>query len=409
MDLDQWREIAESLARHPLRTALTMGSVAWGTFVLVVLLGTGQGLQNSVRWEFRDDATNSIWVYRGQTSRPWAGTPVGRQIRFTNSDHDTLRTKIDAIDRISSRFYLWGDSQIRYGDRASTYSVRSVHPDHQYLEQTVVISGRFIDDFDIRDKRKVAVVGKRVADFLFRGADPIGSWITVANVPFQVVGVFGDVGGEGEEEQVYLPISTAQAAFGGYDRVHQLMFTVGDATVEEAEAVATRVRTLLSERHRFDPEDPQAIRVRNNVEQFARVQRIFQLLSGFVWLVGVGTVTAGLVGVSNITLVSVRERTAEIALRKAIGATPATIVSGIVLEAVGMTAVSGYAGIVGGVAVLSALRAWMPENDYLRDPEIRLAPALIAAALLVVAGGVAGFVPAWYAARVPPVEGLRGG
>lgn len=408
MDLDQWREIGESLARHPLRTALTMGSVAWGTFVLVVLLGTGQGLQNSVRWEFRDDATNSIWIYRGQTSRPFAGTPVGRQIRFTNGDHEAIRGKIDAVDRMSSRFFLW-DSQIRYRDRSSEYSVRSVHPDHQYLEQTIISSGRFIDDFDIRDKRKVAVIGKRVADFLFRGADPIGEYLTVAHVPFEVVGVFTDVGGEGEEEQVYLPISTAQATFGGYDRVHQMMFTVGDATTEEATTIADRVLSLLAERHHFDPEDPQAIRVRNNVEQFARVQRIFQLLSAFVWLVGVGTVTAGLVGVSNITLVSVRERTAEIALRKALGATPATIVSGIVLEAVGMTATSGYAGIVAGVAVLTALRAWMPENDYLRDPEIHLAPALFAAALLVVAGGMAGFVPAWIAARVPPVEGLRDG
>jgi putative ABC transport system permease protein len=185
------------------------------------------------------------------------------------------------------------------------------------------------------------------------------------------------------------------------------MFTVGDATEAEAAVITDRVQHLLAERHHFDPEDPQAVRIRNNVEEFAKILHIFSLLDGFVWLVGIGTVTAGLVGVSNITLVSVRERTAEIALRKAIGATPSAIVSAIVLEAVGMTATAGYAGIVGGVAVLAAIRAWMPENDYIRDPEIHLAPALFAAALLVIAGGIAGFVPAWYAARVPPVEGLR--
>jgi putative ABC transport system permease protein len=409
IDLDRWLEIGETLGRHPLRTALTMGSVAWGTFVLVVLLGTGQGLQNSVRWQFRDDATNSLWVWPGQTSRPHEGTAVGKPIRFTTRDYDAVRATVDEVDHITTRFGRWGGVTVQYGDRSSQYTVRSVNPDHRYLENTLITEGRFIDELDLAERRKVAAIGQRVAEFLFRGASPLGRYISVAGVPFRVVGVFEDVGGDGEMEIVYLPLTTGQAAFGGYDRVNQIMFTVGDATAEEAAAIEVEVRALFAERHHFSVDDPQALRIRNNVEQFERILRIFRLLDGFVWLIGAGTVTAGLVGVSNITLVSVRERTAELSLRKALGATPARIVSAVVQEAVILTGASGYLGIVGGVAVLSALRRFLPDNDYLRDPEIRLAPALAAAVLLVVAGGVAGFFPAWFAARVPPATGLRDG
>jgi putative ABC transport system permease protein len=409
VDLDRWREIVEGLARHPLRTALTMGSVAWGTFVLVVLLGTGQGLQNSVKWQFRDDATNSVWVYRGQTTKPYAGRPVGRRIKFDLDDYEAVKRSVPDIEHATGRFYLWGDSTVGYRERSASYTVRAVHPDHQWLEKTEVVAGRFLDDLDVAEKRKVAVIGTKVSSFLFRGEDPLGQWVTVAHVPFRVVGVFDDVGGEGELETVYLPITTAQATFGGYDQVHQIMFTLKDATPARADQVTDQVRELLAQRIGFDPKDRQAVRVRNNVEDFARIQGLFSLLDGFVWLVGLGTVTAGIVGVSNITLVSVRERTAELALRKALGATPLALVRSVVEEAVTLTATSGYLGIVLGVVVLVALRAWMPDNEYLRDPEIQIGPALGAAALLTLAGGVAGFFPAWLAARVPPVEGLRDG
>lgn len=409
IELDRWRELAESLGRHPLRTLLTMASVAWGTFVLVVLLGTGQGLQNSVRWQFRDDATNSLWVYRGETSLPFKGTAVGRNVRLTTRDFDAVRAEVPEIDHITARYSMRGGVNIQYGDRIAQYAVRAVHPDHLFLEHTLVVNGRYLDPLDLAERRKVTVIGARVADYLFRGADPIGAYVEIAGLPFQVIGVFEDVGGEGEMEQVYLPLTTGQAVFGAHEAIHQIMFTVGDATTAEAQQIEDDVRGLLAERHHFSPKDMQAVRIRNNVEQFERVIRIFTLLDAFVWLVGVGTVTAGLVGVSNITLVSVRERTVELSLRKALGATPAHIVGSVVQESVLLTAVSGYLGIVLGVALLGGLRAWMPENDYLRDPEIRLAPALVAAALLVVAGAVAGFFPAALAARVPPATGLRDG
>lgn len=409
VDPDRWLEMGETLGRHPLRTVLTMGSVAWGTFVLVVLLGTGQGLQNSVRWQFRDDATNSLWVWPGQTSRPHEGTAVGKPIQLTTRDYDAIRASIDEVEYITTRFGRWGGVNVQYRDRTAQYAVRSVNPDHRHLEHTLVTEGRYIDELDLQERRKVAVIGKRVSDFLFRGASPLGEYISVAYVPFQVVGVFEDEGGDGEMEQVYLPLTTGQAAFGGYDRVNQIMFTVGDATADEAAVIEEEVRALMAERHHFAVDDPQALRIRNNVEQFERILRIFTLLDGFVWLIGAGTVAAGLVGVSNITLVSVRERTVELSLRKALGATPAHIVGTVVQEAVLLTGASGYLGIVGGVAVLSALRRFLPDNDYLRDPEIQLGPALVAAVLLVIAGAVAGFFPAWFAARVPPATGLRDG
>lgn len=409
IDLDRWTEIGESLARNRVRTLLTMGSVAWGTFVLVVLLGAGRGLENSIRWEFRDDAMNSVWVYRGKTSRPFAGNPVGRSILLTNRDYDAVRAKIDGIEHITGRFYVRGENTVSYGERSASYNVRSVHPDHQHLEQTIILRGRYLDELDVAEKRKVVVIGRKVADYLFRGADPLGTYVNVVGVPFRVVGVFDDVGGEGEVEQVYVPISTAQATFGGYDQINQIMFTLPEATPESAGATTREVRALLADRLQFDPRDNQAIRIRNNVEEFARFQQILGVMQGFVWMIGLGTVTAGLVGVSNITLVSVRERTVEIALRKALGATPFAIVRDVVQEAIAITAVSGYSGIVAGVLVLVAVRTWMPANDYLRDPEIHLGPALVAAGLLTVAGAVAGFFPAWLAARVPPVEGLREG
>lgn len=401
------REIAESLTRHPLRTGITVLSVAWGTFVLVVLLGAGQGLQNNVRWEFRDDATNSLWVYPGKVSRPWQGQAIGRRVALTNRDHAAVAQEVAAVEHLSSRYYPGREGIVRYRDRAASFGLRAVHPDHQHLEKTLMVSGRFVDDLDVERLHKVVVIGDEVSSFLFRGEDPIGAWVDVSGVPFRVVGVFQDEGDEGEVRQVYLPISTAQLAFGGGEDVNQILMTVGDATVEEALGIEADLRALLAARHHFDPADSQAVRVRNSVERFDQVNRVFRMLDAFVWLVGLGTIGAGIVGVSNILLVSVRERTAEIGLRKALGATPARIVASVLSEAVVLTSVSGYLGIVAGVAVVVLLRSSLPENDYLRDPEVRLGPALGAAVLLVVFGAIAGFFPAWRAASVHPVEALR--
>jgi putative ABC transport system permease protein len=403
---DVWLEIFENLSRNRLRTGLTSLSVAWGIFMLVVLLGFGKGLENQVTYQFRDDAINSIWIYSGETSMPWAGLPVGRGIRFQNADYDRLR-ELPGVEYITSRFYLQGEFTISYKDQAGAYQVRSCHPDHRYLENTIITQGRFLNALDIARKRKVTVIGDLVADFLFQGEPPLGKEIIINGIPYQVVGVFEDTGGEGERRKVYIPISTAQVAYGGGERVHQIMFTVGDATVEETQALTEDVRALLAERHRFDPADPRAVRVRNNIESYQEVQQIFFFISTFIWIVGVGTVTAGIVGVSNIMLISVRERTREFGLRKALGATPASIVGLVLREAVMLTAVSGYIGLVAGVGLLAVVSAFSPENDYIRDPQVDLGVAFGATALLVLTGVVAGFFPARRAAAVNPIEALR--
>ena len=405
--LDRWTEILETLVRHRLRTALTALSVAWGIFVLVVLIGVGDGLQKGVAWQFRDDATNSIWIRRGQTSIPWRGHGVGRQIEFTNADYDALR-HLDGVKELTGRYYLWGEGTVSYGDRHGAYDIRAVHPEHTYLENTIMTAGRYVNEIDIEDKRKIAVISEEIGEFLFRGGEPIGKWIDVNRIQYRVVGTFIDKGGTSENRIVYIPISTAQVAYGGADRIHQLMFTIDpSSTAEEAEAMAQQAHALLARAHRFSPDDRRALRIRNNLETWAQIQGILDLLKAFTLLVGLGTMMAGVVGVSNILLVSVAERTSEFGLRKALGATPASIVWLVLQEAILLTSVAGWAGLVAGLAAMAAVRNVADELSYLRQPEVDMWAALGAVLLLVVSGAVAGFFPAWRAARVQPVEALR--
>ncbi|RME25307.1 MAG: ABC transporter permease [Deltaproteobacteria bacterium] len=394
--------------------------------MLVLLLGAGRGLENGMRWDFRDDAVNSVWVYRGQTSIPWQGRPVGRQIRFDLSDIALLSAAIPEIDRISGRFNLRGEFTVSAGARRSSFSVRGVHPDHRIIEQTIMVAGRFIDPLDVARRRKVVVIGRRVADYLFPGRSfdaVLGRWVDVSGIRYRVVGVFEDAGGESEERRIYIPITTAQAAYGGGDEVHQILFTLapsslgtgssgvggddGAVTVEESRRVEDRVRRVLARTHGFHPDDRKAIRIRSVAERYAELVGVFTRLRRFIWLVGVGTVLAGVVGVSNIMLISVRERTRELGLRKALGATPRALVAMIIQEALILTALSGYAGLVAGVGVLALVERYMPDNEYLRDPQVDLGVLVGATVVLVVAGVLAGWWPARRAAAVTPVAALR--
>jgi len=405
-NLDRWQEIGLSLSRNRFRTTITALSVAWGIFMLVILLGAGQGLENATRWQFRDDATNSLWMFAGKTTLPHEGQAVGRELTFTNADFDQISQQPE-VDHATGRFRRWTNSIVRYRDRHSSFGIRSVHPDHQFLEMTQMISGRFLNDLDLTQRRKVVVIGIEVAKYLFRGSEPIGKWVEIGGLQYKVVGVFEDEGSAGEMRQVYIPITTAQAAYNGANSMAMIMVTVGDATAAEATALTENFRHQLARKHHFDPLDKRAMRVRNNVERFEQVSTTFTLLSGFVWLVGLGTITAGIVGVGNIMLVSVTERTREIGLRKALGATPASIIGLIMQEAIVLTSVSGYFGLVAGVVVLELMIRFLPANDYIRDPEVNFGAALVALFLLVVFGALAGFFPAARAAAVRPIDALR--
>lgn len=401
-------EVLETLQRNPLRTALTATSVAWGVFMLVVLLGIGRGLQNGMVWQFRDDANNSLWVFPGETSRPHAGFGEGRPVRLRNDDHAAVQQDIDAVEHISSRHYL-RNAAVIYRGRTGPFDIRSVHPDHRFLEVTKVTRGRFLNQADLDQRRKVAVIGEEVSRTLFRGEEAIGEWIEVGGIPMRVVGVFFDDGGASEMRKVYLPITTAQSLYGGDDLVDLLLFTVGDATAEESLEIEAQVGALMAKRHQFHPDDRSAVRVRNVVQRVQGVMGTFAMMESFLWLAGIGTVLAGMVGVSNIMLVSVTERRAEIGLRKALGAVPSDIVGTIVSEAVLLTSVSGYAGLVAGVGVIELVRRYAPDNEFIREPAVDLGVVGGAVVLLVVAGALAGFVPAWRAARIHPAHALVDG
>ncbi|MEO1449989.1 MAG: ABC transporter permease, partial [Bacteroidota bacterium] len=273
-DLDKWQEIFISISKNPLRSALTCISVGLGIFLLIILLGASKGLQNGAESQFKDDAINSIWINAGQTSLPHRGLQPGRYIQFTNQDYEEIRQNIPGVEHISGRFYIRGEVTINYGKEYGDFDVRCVHPGHQHVEKTIMVEGRYINPFDIDQKRKVAVIGKLVKEALFKDGHAIGKYINVNSIPFKVVGVFIDAGAEGEQEQVYLPITTAQQAFAGGNRINRMMLTTGDATLEEGNIMAEKIRRQLSNRHNFSMEDPRAVRVNNSMIYFQRFQNL---------------------------------------------------------------------------------------------------------------------------------------
>jgi putative ABC transport system permease protein len=407
LDLDTWQEILDTIRANKLRSFLTGFSVAWGIFMLIVLLGSGEGLNHGVEYQFRDDAINSIWIRPGETSVPYKGLKPGRRIQFTNDDHDDIETGVNGVEHITSRFYINGSVRVRYREKTTSFDVRSVNPGHQYLEKTIMREGRFLNELDIKEYRKVAVIGTKVRDDLFEKEPAIGKEIEVNGVAFKVVGVFTDEGAPQELEKIYLPISTSQRAFGGANRVNQIMLTTGQAPLEDTEGMAKEIHRRLGIHHTFSVEDPRAVNVGNNNEEFARIGQVILGIRVFVWIVGLGTILAGVVGVSNIMMITVRERTREIGVRKALGATPRSIIALVLQESILVTSVAGYVGLVLGIAVLELGAKALPADGFFKNPEVDLSVALQAMLLLILAGLVAGFVPARRAAAVRPVEALR--
>ena len=411
LTLDRWAEVFDTIKRNKLRTALTAISVAWGIFVMVVLLGMGNGLNKGIRYSFRREATNGIWISANKTSIAYAGYGIGRRITFDNHDYDRA-LGVKGIDHISGQYFIHGgrfgggEMKIQRGVKSNAFQVNAVHPDAFYMGAHEIVGGRFLSSADVRGLRKVCVIGVPVRDFLFDREDPIGQWINIGNVAFEVIGVFSDEGGEEEERQIYIPVSTAQLAFHGVDHLGMLEMTVGNANAVQAKQISHEIVTQLAEAHQFSPDDPQAARVFDNVEGFEHFQQFFLVISIFVLAIGCGTLAAGVVGVSNIMMIAVKERTREIGIRKALGATPLAIVAMIVQEAIFLTSIAGLLGLVAGVGFLQLLPS-LVDTDMIRDPSIDIRVGMLAAIGLVIAGALAGFVPARAAARVNPVHTLR--
>lgn len=405
-DLDKWQEIYSTISKNKLRTFLTGFSVAWGIFMLIILLGSGYGLENGVRKEFEGDAENTIWVNQGVTSKAYKGYKPGRFIRFTNEDYDHTKTLND-VEHLSGRFTIWENNILSYKNEYGSFDIFCIHPDYGIVENLIPTKGRFLNDIDVEEVRKVVALGKMVDEALFKGDDPLGKYIRVAGIPFKVIGVFDDPGGDRDLSRIYIPISTAQMVFNRGNRLGTMSMTIGDASVERSQEMVDEIRKDFAQRHHFDPEDQRAIFIWNNVENYMQFMTLFANIRLFIWIIGVGTIIAGIVGVSNIMMIVVKERTKEIGIRKSMGATPGSIISLVLQESILITAFAGYLGLVGGVGLLELIAKNLPTTDYFSNPEININVALGATAILILAGAIAGFVPARKAAAVKPIVALR--
>jgi len=407
-DIDKWQEIFLTIRQNPLRTLLTAFSVAWGIFMLVVLLGLGKGLENWITYQFRDDAINALYVNPGQTSKPHRGYQPGKDIQFTNEDHELVRNQIDGVEYLTARFYPSGTLTTSYKDEYGSFTIRCVHPDHKFLENTIIQEGRYINQRDLSDYRKIVVLGEKVKEALFGKRPAIGKYIQIDNFAFKVVGVFEDEGEEGETEIIYLPITTAQRVFNGANRIGRLMLTVGEATLEESKRIEEDIRNEMAARHNFAQDDNKALRIFSTLENYKRNISIMEGMRIFIWVIGIGTLLAGVVGVSNIMMIIVKERTKEFGIRKAIGATPWSIISLILQESIFITSIAGSLGLFLGVGVLEVVSQVLAEEmDFLKNPSVEIGVALQAIVLLVVSGALAGLIPSLKAANIRPIEALR--
>ena len=406
-DIDKWQEIFNTISKNKMRTLLTGFSVAWGIFMLVVLLGSGYGLENGVRKEFEGDAVNYISINSGVMSKAYKGMKPGRRIEFSNEDHDMLST-LENVDYSSTRTRIFQNNVLSYKSEYGTFDIFAILPAYRQVESLEMINGRFLNKKDIDDYRKVVALGRLVYEALFKdGEDAVNKYVKVSGVPFKVVGVFDDPGSDRDLLRVYIPISTAQRVFNMGDYIRSVHFNLEDGTVEESMQVVEEAKSQLAAKHKFDPEDTRALFIFNSIENYQQFMSLFASIRMFIWVIGAGTIISGIVGVSNIMMIVVKERTKEIGIRKALGATPFSIVSLILQESILITAVAGYIGLVMGVGLLELVSKSLPDIDYFANPEINMSVALIATGLLVAAGAVAGYVPARKAASVKPVIALR--
>jgi putative ABC transport system permease protein len=410
-DAEKWAEIFDTISKNKLRTVLTGFSVFWGIFMLIILLGTGKGLSNGFSYNFRNTAKNTIDIWGGQTTKPWQGLAVDREIQLDTRDVEAMRTAIPGLEHITGNLRVWrGQSQLSRGKNYGNFTISGVTPEFTELQDQQILQGRFINEVDQIRTRKVIVLAEDSRDALFKGEDPIDQWVQVNNIPFQVVGVYRfESSGRGmnQNSQVFIPLSVVQRVFNAQQSVDKITFSFLDGSVQGSEQAAQRAVAVLASRHRFDPTDERAVYVNNNVENAEVFGKIFGGINAFLWIIGIGTIVAGIVGVSNIMLIVVKERTREIGIRKALGATPADVVAQVIMEAVFVSAVAGYFGLVCGVGLLEFISSNVPGTEMFRDPTIDIGVALWATAVLVVAGALAGLIPARRAAAIRPIEALR--
>ena len=410
-NIERWQEIFEAIAKNKLRTFLTGVSVASGIFILVILLGVGKGLQNGIEKQFERDADGIIEVGSGITTKEYKGLNPGREIQFRDSDYNLSIQKFDdQLDKKASTYNRWNGAVI-YGKETGNYQFRGVKPDYQAIENATMVEGRFINDNDLANDEKVGVIGQKIKIDLFKGKSPIGEQISLNGVNFKIVGVFTDPAGEREETRIYIPLTTMQKAFGGGDKISNLFYTLSKkATYEEALAQSTKfskeLELLLKSKNSIAPDDTGGIYVFNSVENTKQFYDLNLYIRLFFWWVGICTIIAGVVGVSNIMLIIVKERTKEIGIRKALGATPISIIGMILHESIFITTIAGFTGLLASLLLLELVGP-MVKSEYFLNPEVDFNIALTTLILLVTAGALAGFFPAFRAAKIKPIVALR--
>jgi len=410
-NIERWQEIFEAIAKNKLRTFLTGLSVASGIFILVILLGVGKGLQNGIEKQFERDAAGIIQVWPGATTKAYKGLNPGREIQFRNSDYDITVQKFgEQFEKNGATYNAWG-ATIVYGKESGNYQYRGVNPDYIAIANATVVKGRNININDLNNKEKVVVIGQKVQLDLFKEKNPIGEKIAVNNINFKVVGVFTDPGGERQEGRVFMPLSTTQQVYGAGDKISNMFYTLKkkdsyEEAVAESEKFSKNLETILKSKNLVDPEDKSAIGVDNSIVEAKKFYDLNLYIRLFFWWVGICTIIAGVVGVGNIMMIIVKERTKEIGIRKALGATPVSIIGMILHESIFITAISGFIGLLTGLALLELVGPQV-QSEYFRNPQVDFNVAISTLIVLVIAGALAGFIPAYRAAKIKPIVALR--
>jgi putative ABC transport system permease protein len=410
---DNWQEIFATIRKNKLRTFLTMLGVFWGIFMLVIMMGSGNGLRNGILRGFEGTATNSFYIWTQQTTKAYKGYKPGRFFNFNNADAEALKQlpELDVVHPMNQLGgYNEGNNCVR-GLKTAPCAVMANFPYFGKISQVKIAKGRFINDYDIKDRRKICVIGPRVVELLYKPKEEvIGSYIRISGVYFKVVGLTKIMasGGEGREQaqRIYVPFTTFQNAFNYGDRVG--WFAIKSKNGIPAEKSEEKVLAILKERHKIAPDDLKAIGHWNMEVEYNKLKGLFTAIEILVWIVGSGTLLAGVIGISNIMLIVVKERTKEIGVKRALGAVPMQIIGQIMIESVFLTALSGYFGLVLGIGLLELLNSAIGDSgEMFTNPTVDLSVAVKALIVLIISGAFAGLIPANKAISIKPVEALR--
>jgi len=406
-DLDRWREIFQTISKNKLTTALSVLTIAFAILLFTLLFGIGNGLKHTFERDFAGDAQNSVYIYSGTTTKPYKGLQSGRRIQFRNDDNKFINEKFEEDIQFFSPNIQRNNVQAIYKGEQNRYNVRGVYPDYQALEEAVIIDGRFLSVLDLKKKAKVVAIGRLVEKDLFGSLSAIGKNINLEGISYNVVGVFSDPGGDNDERYIYTPFTTFQGIYKENDELDYMGLTFNPKLkVDQAIAFGNLLTKLMKEKHNVDPRDQSAIRLRNYAEGTKGVQSFMMVLNVLILFIGIGTLVAGIIGISNIMVYTVKERTKELGIRKALGATPGSIISMIMLESIFVTALAGYIGLLIGVFTLRAIGESL-EEYFILNPSVETYVVVGATIILVIAGTIAGYIPAKRAARIKPIVALN--